>query len=154
MFLAPAVLPVTFNVMVQLAPGASDAPVIPTAPDPAVMLLLSLPQEVGLRPLEVATARPVGKVSVKLMPFTVTVFVEGLVTTKVSVLVPPARMVEGTKLLLMVGGATPVPDKLTLWGLPLALSLMVTEPDNEPGAVGVNVTSIVQVAASATVPPL
>jgi hypothetical protein len=44
----------------------------------------------------------------------------------------------------------PVPDKLTVWGLPLALSLMLTEAVRLPLAVGVKVTLMVQLPPAAT----
>ena len=42
--------------------------------------------------------------------------------------------------LIVVAGATPVPDKLTVCGLPLALSVIIREALRGPAAVGVNVT--------------
>ncbi len=50
-------------------------------------------------------------------------------------------------------GATPVPVRLTLCGLPAALSVIDTVPVRVPVAVGVNVTLIVQLAAAATDAP-
>jgi hypothetical protein len=47
----------------------------------------------------------------------------------------------------------PVPARLMKCGLPGALSLTVTEPFRGPAAVGVKVTSMVQVAPGFTVPP-
>ena len=47
-------------------------------------------------------------------------------------------------------GALPVPVRLTVCGLPLALSAMLTEAVRAPVAVGVNVTLIVQVPFAAT----
>src|SRR5208282_1680745 len=44
----------------------------------------------------------------------------------------------------------PVPERLTAWGLPLALSVMLTEAVRLPLAVGVKVTLIVQLAPAAT----
>jgi hypothetical protein len=44
----------------------------------------------------------------------------------------------------------PVPVRVTVWGLPLALSVIVTEAVRFPLAVGVNVTLIVQLPAAAT----
>ena len=75
-------------------------------PATAVMVLVVPPQNVVFRPLGVATTRPVGKVSVKAMPYMVTVFAAGLVTTKVKEVVPFTKMVLAPKALLMVGGAT------------------------------------------------
>ena len=46
--------------------------------------------------------------------------------------------------------AVPVPDRLTACGLPLALSVMLTEAVRLPLAAGVNVTLIVQLLPAAT----
>ena len=43
----------------------------------------------------------------------------------------------------------PVPVRLTVWGLPLALSVMVMDPVRAPVAVGVNFTLIVQTPLAA-----
>ncbi len=47
-------------------------------------------------------------------------------------------------------GAVPVPLRLTVCGLVVALSVMLKVAERLPGAVGVNVTLIVQVALAAT----
>jgi len=47
-------------------------------------------------------------------------------------------------------GVEPVPERATIWGLPLALSLMLTEAVRLPLAVGVKVTLIVQFPPGAT----
>ena len=47
-------------------------------------------------------------------------------------------------------GAVPVPERATDWGLPAALSVMLTEAVRLPLAVGVKVTLIVQLAPAAT----
>ena len=44
----------------------------------------------------------------------------------------------------------PVPDRPTVWGLPLALSAMLTEAARLPLAEGVKVTLIVQFPPAAT----
>ena len=53
----------------------------------------------------------------------------------------------GKKLAL---GATPVPVRATVWGLPVALSVTVMVPGWLPVAVGVKVTVMVQLAPAAT----
>ncbi len=53
----------------------------------------------------------------------------------------------------VTAGAIPVPLRLTLCGLPAALSVIETVPVRVPVAVGVNVTLIVQLAAAATDAP-
>ena len=50
----------------------------------------------------------------------------------------------------LTADAVPVPDRLTVWGLPLALSLMLTEAVRLPLAVGVKVTLMVQLPPAAT----
>jgi hypothetical protein len=47
-------------------------------------------------------------------------------------------------------GPVPVPLKLTVWGLPGALSVSERLPDRVPVAVGVNVTLITQLLPAAT----
>ena len=47
-------------------------------------------------------------------------------------------------------GPVPVPERLTVCGLPLALSVMLTEAVRLPLAVGVKVTLMVQLALAAT----
>jgi hypothetical protein len=46
--------------------------------------------------------------------------------------------------------AVPVPERLTVCGLPLALSVMLSEAARLPLAEGVNLTLIVQLAPPAT----
>ena len=52
-----------------------------------------------------------------------------------------------------LGSAVPVPIKLAVCGLLLALSVTVKVPLRVPVAVGVNVTLIVQLAPAATLVP-
>ena len=49
--------------------------------------------------------------------------------------------------------AVPVPGRLTVWGLPVALSEMLSEAVRLPLAEGVKVTLIVQLAPAATLDP-
>ena len=48
-----------------------------------------------------------------------------------------------------VRGDEPVPERLTEWGLPVALSVMVMAPVRVPVAVGVKETLMEQLAAAA-----
>jgi len=59
---------------------------------------------------------------------------------------PKVKLV-GAKLVL---GAIPVPEKATICGLPVALSVTVIVPGWLPVAVGVNVTLMEQLAPAAT----
>ena len=69
-----------------------------------------------------------------------------------------APLVEATFWLLKVtlggvtpaNGAVPMPVRFTVCGLPVALSVMVTEAERDPKAVGVKVTLIVQLLPAAT----
>jgi len=49
-------------------------------------------------------------------------------------------------------GAVAVPERLTVWGLPGALSVMLTVPVSVPPVVGVKVTLMAQLAPAATEP--
>ena len=62
----------------------------------------------------------------------------------------PKAKVVGTKLTL---DAAPVPVRLTVWGLPVALSVTVIVPGWLPVVVGVNVTLMVQLAPIPTEAP-
>jgi hypothetical protein len=62
---------------------------------------------------------------------------------------PKARLV-GERL---ARASVPVPERLTVCGLPAALSEMLTEAVRLPLAEGVNVTLIVQLAPAATLDP-
>jgi len=64
---------------------------------------------------------------------------------------PKARLV-GERL-TRVAVPVPVPERLTVCGLPLALSVMLTEAVRLPLAAGVKVTLMVQLAPPATEPP-
>ena len=59
---------------------------------------------------------------------------------------PKARLVGET----LTRAAVPVPERLAVCGLPLALSVMLTEAVRLPLATGVKVTLMVQLAAAAT----
>ena len=54
---------------------------------------------------------------------------------------------------MLTAGAVPVPLRLTLWGLPVALSARVMAAVRVPLAVGVKVTLIVQLTPAATLEP-
>ena len=62
----------------------------------------------------------------------------------------PKDKVVGAKLVL---GATPVPVRLMVCGLPVALSVTVIVPGRLPAAVGVKVTLMEQLAPAATEAP-
>lgn len=67
LFLVPAVLPVTFTENVQEEDAAMVPPDKLTVPEPAVAVIVPLPQ-VPVRPLGVETTRPAGSVSLNATP--------------------------------------------------------------------------------------
>jgi hypothetical protein len=62
----------------------------------------------------------------------------------------PALAEDGDKLVSVGSGLLPVPVRLTLCGLPVALSVKVTAALRVPVAAGVKVTLIVQLPPAAT----
>jgi hypothetical protein len=67
LFLVPAVVPVTFTENVQELLAARVPPARLTAPEPAVAVIVPLPQ-VPVNPLGVETTRPAGSVSLNATP--------------------------------------------------------------------------------------
>src|ERR1700683_2639498 len=86
LFLVPSDVPVTLMEKVPDAPTARAAPDSEMEPLPAAAVIVP-PPTLPLRPLGVATTRPVGSVSVKLSPVSVALGL-GLVTVKLSVVAP------------------------------------------------------------------
>lgn len=66
LFFAPAVVPVTFKLSVQEPPAASVPPDRLTADEPVAAA--AVPVQVVVKPLGVATTRPVGKLSLNPTP--------------------------------------------------------------------------------------
>jgi D-ribose pyranose/furanose isomerase RbsD len=118
LFFTPAVVPWTFTETVQLAPGASDAPLKPTEEEPAVAV--AVPLQVVFRLFGVATTSPAGKLSVKATPFRVR-FTLVLLTVNVSEVVPFSGIVAAPNALAIVGGLMTV--KLADEVLPLPASV-------------------------------
>jgi len=87
---------------------------------------------------------------VNLMPVMLSVAVPVLasVTVWAELMVPTAWLPKATLLglRLTAGRATPVPVRLTLCGLPEALSVMVSAADTEKAQEGTYVTEIIQLA--------
>jgi len=129
---APLATGVNKTAMVQLLPAATEDPQVSTS------------------------EKSPGSVPAKAIPETVKVALPVLlkVTTceelVVSTATLPKDRLEGEKL---VAAAVPVPLRLTLCGLPDALSVRVTEAVKAPAAAGLKVTLIVQLAPEATLDP-
>jgi hypothetical protein len=121
----PVAVGVNLTLILQLDPTVTDEPhvlVREKSPLAAMLLIFS-------------AAVPVF--------FNVTLF-EGLVVP--TVCEPKLKVVDDR----LTTGSVPMPVRLTVCGLPLALSVMVIAPVRVPVAVGVNVTLMVQVPAAAT----
>jgi hypothetical protein len=126
------VVGVNVTLTVQLAPAATLVP--------QVLVWLKLPLFVP--------------VIVILVRFSVPVPVLDKVTACAALLVPNNWLLNVSEVgERLTAGATPVPVRLTAWGLPLALSVIVTAALRAPVAVGLNVTLMVQLAAAATLVP-
>ena len=103
LFLVPAVVPVTFTVIVQDPPAARPPLASATLPDPAVAV--TVPPHVFASPFGVATTSPVGSVSVKPTPVSA-VGAFGLVSVNVNAVVAFRAMLAPPKALAIVGGTT------------------------------------------------
>jgi hypothetical protein len=101
LFFTPAVVPWTFTETVQLAPGASDAPLKLTEEEPAVAV--AVPLQVVFRLFGVATTSPAGRVSVKEIAFSVWFWLL-LEMVKVRLVVPFSGIVAAPNAFAIVGG--------------------------------------------------
>lgn len=143
--LSPA-LSVTFTVAVRLpvAVGAKLTEMVQLAPAPRlaghVLVWVKSPGLVPLRAM-LLIARAVLPVFVRVTPCAALV---------VPTSCEPKLSLDGARLTAGASG-TPLPDRLTLCGLPVALSATCTEAVRVPAAVGLKVTEIVQLAFTASV---
>ena len=104
LFLLPAVLAVTSTLTAQLLLTGMDPPLRLIEPAPAFAVKVP-PQVLPVFGMA-ATTTPEGKVSLTATPASARGLAAGLVMVKVSVEVPPARMVAGANPLVMVGAAS------------------------------------------------
>jgi hypothetical protein len=123
LFFTPAVVPVTFTEIVQLAAGARVAPDKLTEEDPATAV--AVPLHVLVRPLGVATTNPAGRLSVKATPLIVR-FAFVLLSVKVRLVVPFSGIVAAPNALAIVGGLMTVRLAEESALVPAAVELMVT----------------------------
>ena len=153
--LAPAVVPVTFTLSVQLLLIGSVPPARVMLPEAAVAV--GVPPQVFANPFGVAITRPVGRASLKATPVRATGLVAGLVIVKVNVAFPLLRGIVGTlNALLMVGGAAPLSIAVLLTA-PVPPFVELTAPvvlGKVPAVVGVTFTVRVQFVETPTVPPV
>jgi hypothetical protein len=144
----PALAPVTLTLNVQDVPAAMVAPVRPTAPEPAVAVIVPPPHDPA-RPLGVATVIPAGNVSVNATPANAAVFAAGFVMVKLRVEFPFGETAVGLKAFTMDGGATttmlaeavpPAPPSVevtfpvVLFSVPAAIPVTFTANVHEPAA--------------------
>lgn len=131
-----------------------------------VMLPVRIPTAVGVNVTLIVQLAPAAKLLPQLFDETKSPLAVMLVSTRVVVPVFVAATVCGrlvvptvwlAKFRLLVDrdspGVTPVPLSPIVRGLPAPLSVIVTEPERAPAAVGVKVTLIVQLVPGATLEP-
>src|SRR5581483_6004699 len=123
---APAADATTFTEKVHEVLTARFPPVRVTLVSPALAVIVPVPQ-VPVNPLGVAMASPVGKVSVKPMPVSATVFAAGLLMVKLRVVVPPSGTEGAANVLVILGGATTV-SVAVLLATPAPVSVAVIGP--------------------------
>ena len=107
----------------QLAPGASDAPLKDTEDDPATAV--AVPVQVLFRLLGVATTNPAGRLSVKATPFSVRFWLV-LLTVKVRLVVPFSGIVAAPNALAIVGGLITVMFAEEVLPLPASVERICT----------------------------
>ena len=164
-FPVPPLVEVTFPVVLVYCPEAAPvtvtlnwhwlltAIVAPVSAIPVGAVVVSVPPQTVA--VELATVRPVGRVSVKATPVSGSTLAAGLVIVKVNEVVAFNAIVEGLKTLAIDGGAStlmlaeavpPVPPSVEVT-LPVVLVC-------KPAAMPVTFTENVQEPLAAIVPPL
>src|SRR6266700_4974628 len=154
LFLAPAVVPVTFTLKVHEALVAKVAPASVTLPEPAVAVIVPPPHD-PVRPFGVATTRPAGSVSVNATPVRGMVLAAGFVIVKLKLVEPFSGIVAAPNALVMVGGVATA--RFAVAVLPVPPLVDVTLPvvlTKLPEAVPVTFTVTVQLLLAAIVPPV
>src|SRR2546427_2312651 len=141
LFFTPDVVPVMFTEMVQEEPGAREAPVKLTLEDPSAAV--AVPLQVLLRSPGVATTKPLGRLSVKAVPFRVRLALV-LLRVNVRLVVPFNGIVAAPKAFAMVGGLMIVRFAEEVLPLPASVESMVTLLPRTPSVVPFTSTLIVQ----------
>src|SRR5260370_12729004 len=153
LFLTPTVVPLRFTKMEQLGLAAGSVPPVKVMVDePAVAV--TVPPQLLVRPLGVATTRPAGKLSVKAIPVRSTLAV-GLLRSKPTNTVAFSATALAKSVLVMVGGAATF--KVADAVLPVPPLVEVTLPvvlRKLPGVLPVTFTDRVQLLLTAMVPPV
>lgn len=151
--LSPGVVAVTVTVIEQVELIARVAPERVMRLEPA--LASSIPPQVVTALLGVAMISPAGNGSFTLTPVNATMFAGGLVMIKVRTEVPPTRMEDGEKDLLIEGGAMTVRSATAgSPGFVLEEVIVLEMLCFSPALVPVTVTIIGQVALPPSTPPV
>jgi hypothetical protein len=156
-------LPVPERVAVWGLPVALSVSVTEAAKDPLaaglnVTLTVQLAPAATLAPQLLLCAKSPGFAPVSVMLLMLKAALPVLLSVKVwaELVVPtawlPKARVVGERLATGFVLA-PVPERVAVWGLPVALSVRVTEAAKDPLAAGMNVTLTVQLAPAATLAP-
>lgn len=105
--LAPAVIPVTVTLKVQLLPAASEPPLSTTVSWTGVLSVVVsvLPAPQTLLKMASPTSKPTGKVSEKATPVKIGALRFGLVIVKFRLVVFPVKMYSESNALAITGGA-------------------------------------------------
>lgn len=153
LFWVPGAMPTTFTEKVHEPPAGS----VPLArfttekPETEPMVITPVPHD-PVKPFGVAIFKPAGSVSPNPMPVNATVL--GLVTVKLSVVVPFSGMVAAPNVLVSVGGAITLRVAVDVLPGPLSVAVTVTLLFLTPPVVAVTFTLKVQEAEAASVPPV
>jgi len=124
LFFTPGIVPVTFAEIVHDPPGVKVPLASDTDPAPAVAVTVP-PQEEPVKPFGDATTSPAGKMSVNVIPLSVS-FVLGLLTANERLVVPFSGIVAAPKLLVIAGGLITVSTAVEVFPFPASLESMVT----------------------------
>src|SRR5439155_1753126 len=130
----PVAVGANFTLIVQLAPAATVLPQVPSPAKAKLPLISKLPLNVSVA-------------------FPVLVSVTNLTALVVPTAWLPKLSALGERLTPGAGvpDETPLPVRLTFWGLPVALSVRVTVPVSVPVVAGLKTTLNVQLAPAASV---
>ena len=148
----PPPVPVILTTTVQLEATAIEPSFSEIEAPPAVAV--AVPPQESDSPFGVATTSPAGSASANATPDSATVLADGLVSVKVSVLVPAGAIDAGLNAAAIDGGATTVRvAKVALPKIPPAEETRVLWLVRKPAAVPVTSTATAQLESAAIEPP-
>lgn len=150
LFFVPTVVPVTLTANVQELLAATVPPERLTAPEPAVAVMVPLPQD-PVKPLGVETTIPAGSVSVNATPEADVVLL--FWSVKLRLVEPFSGIVAAPNALPIDGGPMTVREALEVLLVPASKEVRVTELFFTPAKNAPTFTDTVQDALLARVPP-